>query len=205
MTALFLAGMLALPIAPINPVAEDTLRTSNLHFTVGVTTPNGIVSMGPEVSIKYEMLAVHPLLLRSSLDFKYARTISNLFPKGDLMTTSLAADAIYYRGTHRLMGYMGAGVIYSFHNFISSQETADSLWTTEQIHDVDMDPKWGYRLTLGLRIHKSYSFEIGVTEMRPFFVKWGTAGERVTTRTVQQTRTGGFRLSFGYLFPISLL
>ena len=74
MTALIFTAWLALPIAPLNPVAEDTLTATNIHISAGVTTPNGVLSTGPEISVKYEMLAVHPMVVRGSIDFKYAKT-----------------------------------------------------------------------------------------------------------------------------------
>jgi hypothetical protein len=202
MNALLLATWLTLPIAPLNPVKEDTLSDMSVHFTAGLSNPNGIVTAGPIFSVNYEMLVLHPFMVRGTVDFRYGRMRSNLFPQGHLWSTMLGADAIYYRGTDYLTGYIGFGFVYAFHNFVPFDATADSLRVNEGVVDVDMKQKWGYRLILGLRYHKSYSLEVGVVELEPDFRITGADSNSMETRSYQTTRTGSFRITLGYLFEI---
>ena len=202
MNALLLATWLSLPLAPLNPIEEDTLSEMSLHFTAGLANPNGIVTAGPVLSVNYEMLVIHPFMVRGTVDFKYGRMKSNLFPQGHLWTTMVGGDAIYYRGTNYLTGYVGFGFVYSFNNFISFDATADSLLVNEGVTDVDIEQKWGYRLVLGLRYHKCYSLEVGVVELEPDFKKIGFDTNASETRSYQTTRTGSFRITLGYLFEI---
>ncbi len=202
MNVLLIATWLCLPLAPLNPIDEDTLASINAHVTVGMASPNGIVSTGPEVSAKYEMLVIHPFVLRGEVDGKYGRVTSNLFPQGDLYTLTLALDALYYRGTDHLTGYIGVGAVYAFNHFHSHTDTADSLRTYENVTAVDVEQQLGYRLTLGIRYHRSYSLEIGITELRPDFIKQHVEDNGVISRTRHATRTGGFRITLGYVFPL---
>jgi hypothetical protein len=202
MNALLLATWLSLPLAPLNPVEEDTLSAMSLHFTAGLANPNGIVTAGPVLSANYEMLVIHPFMVRGTVDFKYGRMKSNLFPQGHLWTTTLGTDAIYYRGTNYLTGYIGFGFVYSFHHFVPFDATADSLYLNEGVTDVDVQQKWGYRLVLGLRYHKSYSLEVGIVELQPDFKKTGILSNSGESRSYQTTRAGSFRITLGYLFEI---
>jgi hypothetical protein len=202
MNALLLATWLSLPLAPLNPVKEDTLSAMSLHLTAGLACPNGIVSAGPILSANYEMLVIHPFMVRGTVDFKYGRVRSILFPQGHLWSMMLGSDAIYYRGTDYLTGYIGFGFVYSLHNFVPFEATSDSLYLNEGLTDVDVQQKWGYRLVLGLRYHKSYSLEVGVVELQPDFKKSGRDSNGVESRSYQTTRTGSFRITVGYLFDI---
>jgi hypothetical protein len=199
---LLMTTWLCLPIAPLNPVDEDTLAATSFHFMGGVSSPNGIVSMGPVMSIKYEMLIVHPFVTRTTLDFAYNKVESTLFPRGDLYTMSYGVDAVYYRGTNHLTAYLGFGLLYAFHQFDPSASVADSLYAAEGVTEVALKQKLGFRLILGLRYHRSYSMEISVVEMRPDFKKTGSQGVGRESRQYQPTRTGSFRLSFGYVIEI---
>lgn len=202
MNALLMTSWLCLPIAPLNPIEEDTLASTNLHFSTGVVSPNDIVSVGPVVSAKYEMLMVHPFMMRATVDFEYGRITSYRFPQGNLYSMMFGTDAIYYRGTNRLTGYIGFGLVYALHHFVSFQKSADSLLTNEGVTSVDLEHKLGYRLTLGLRYHKSYSLEISVVEIRPSFKKTGVDARGGETRSYLPIRTSGFRITIGYLFEI---
>ena len=202
MTALLLASLLYLPIAPLNPVAQDTLPSLAFHFTGGVAGPNGIVSAGPELSAKCEMLVLHPFVVRGTVDLRYGQTTSNLFPQGHLYVTTVGADAIYYRGTHFLTGYIGFGFLYAFHRFDSFDRTADSLYASEGVADVQIDPQNGYRLILGLRYRRNYSLEVSVSEVRPDFRKIGVGEDGSEVRSYQATRTGSFKVTLGYIVPI---
>ena len=201
MNALMMAAWLALPIAPLNPVEQDTLASMNLHIAASVTVPNGIVSAGPELSARYEMLVIHPFVVRGGVDLKYCQVTSSLFPRGNLLSLPLSADAIYYRGTDHLTGYLGFGAIYAINSFSPSQATIDSLMQASSFSDVDLRNEWGYRLTLGLRYKRCYSLEISISEIYPEFVLRSSSGLE-STRSMMTTRVGGIRLSIGYVIPI---
>jgi len=202
MNELLMAVWLTLPLAPLNPIEEDTLASMSAHLAVSVTAPNGIVSIGPELSVKYELLVVHPFVVRGAIDFKYCRTVSELFPKGELLSMPLSLDAIYYRGTDHLTGYIGFGGLYAINSFTANSSTIDSLMRYESVSDVDMRNEFGYRLTLGLRYKKAYSLEVSISEIYPEFIFHGRRPDGEITRSFVTTRVGGFRLSLGYLFPI---
>jgi len=221
MNELLMAVWLTLPLAPLNPIEEDTLASMSAHLAVSVTAPNGIVSIGPELSVKYELLVVHPFVVRGAIDLKYCRTVSELFPKGELLSMPLSLDAIYYRGTDHLTGYIGFGGLYAINSFTANSSTIDSLMRYESVSDVDMRNEFGYRLTLGLsvsdvdmrnefgyrltlglRYKKAYSLEVSISEIYPEFILHGSGDNGETSRSLLTTRVGGFRLSLGYLFPI---
>lgn len=202
MTALLLTVLLYQPLAPINPIEQDTLPAWALHFEAGMVGPNGVVTTGPEVSAMLEMLVVHPFMVRGTADARYGQVTSGLFPNGNLYTLSLGADAIYYRGTNHLTGYFGVGAFYTVHSFDPFERTADSLRANEGWTAVDIQPKFGYRLILGLRFSRIYSMEISVDDLHPDFKMTGTQGDGVESRSYKTTRTGAFRLTFGYVVPL---
>ena len=203
MYTFLLVSWLCLPLAPLNPLEQDTLASVNLHFSAGMSGPNGIISFGPEISTKYEVLVVHPLVLRGALDYRYGKMKSNLYPKGDIHTTTFAIEALYYHGTNYMTAYVGLGAVYAFNWFSPSATTSDSLWINERITDIDLAQQFGYRITLGLRYLRSYSVEIGITELRPDLIKWGRTEIDDISKEHQQIRTGSFRITFGYLLPLS--
>jgi len=202
MTALLLTALLYMPLAPINPVDQDTLPSLALHLKAGMAGPNGVVSVGPDVSAMLEMLVIHPFVVRGTLDGRYGQVKSALFPNGHLYTASCGADAIYYRGTNRLTGYFGIGYFYTVHHFSPFRRTADSLMVNEGLSSVDVQPKFGYRLILGLRFSRIYSLEISVDDLHPDFKMTGIAAEGVESRSYKTTRTGAFRVTLGYVLPI---
>lgn len=193
---------LCLPLAPLNPIQEDTLPPLSLHFAAGVSNPNGIVTAGPLVAGNFEMLIIHPFMVRGTAELKYNQVTSHLFPRGNLWTALFGVDAVYYRGTDFLTGYIGSGAVYALHDFRPFKATADSLFLAEGVTDVGMRPQWGYRLLLGLRYHKSYSMEISVVELTPHFIKIARDNLGGEARSYQATRTSSFQIAFGYLFRI---
>jgi hypothetical protein len=202
MHVLLITTWLFLPLAPLNPIEQDTLASMNLHLTVGIDGPNGILSVGPVVSSNWELLVVHPFMVRGLVEGSYSQTRSKHLPKGHLWTVSAGADAIYYRGTDRLMGYLGGGVFYASHFFSPFATTSDSLLAGEGITDIEVKPDWGYRIILGLRHHRVYSLELVLSELRRDFRKIGRSSQGIESRAYQPTRTGNFRITFGYLFEI---
>jgi hypothetical protein len=109
----------------------------------------------------------------------------------------------YYRGTDKVTGYIGLGAVFTTNHFTSLTATADSLFWHESVTSVDISRQFGYRVTIGLRFQRCYSFEIAITEIRPDFVKHGAAPNGVTSRSYEDTRTGTFRITLGYVFTLA--
>ena len=211
MLELLLAGWLCLPLAPINPVRQDTLDIMAVQIFGGAHTGNETVHTGPTVGLKYEVLPVHPLVLRSGLEYRFGQVRGLNLPAGDLHELYASADVIYYRGTNRLTGYLGVGLLIGFASFSPLESVRDSLldldWGLDPNDpitqfDVDTETEWGYRLTLGLRFRETVSFEINITEIRPQFIY------RVSTRDLNRTeireefRNNSFNVTFGYVISI---
>lgn len=186
----------------MNPIEQDTLPEYSMHFSIGITSPNGIVSAGPQFSVSYEMLVVHPLIIRGGMDYNFGEMRSRQYPRGGLHANLLSLELLYYRGTDHLTGYIGGGALYASHWFSPFDHVSDSLMESERVTDVNFNGVFGYRLTLGLRFKKSYSLELGLFELYPAVVKQGITLENLESRTQANVKTGSFRLSIGYLVPI---
>ena len=202
LTLLTAAWLAAMPIAPLNPIEEDTLPAVNLHFTLGVTTPNHVVHMGPELSAKWEILATHPLVIRAAFDYQYNSVKLKEFPDSHLHQGTLSLCALYYRGTNRLTGYIGAGPILRFGHFSFADAVTDSLATNHAIVNVDLKTAAGYRIVLGLRYHQVYSLEVGVTEIRSH-IQYSRRINDVSYSTFgKPSKLTAFRVTVGYLFTL---
>ena len=204
MTALIFTTLLSLPLYPLNPTGQDTVSFINVHVTAGLNGPGAVVSTGPELTVKYEMTLVYPLILRTAFDYRYGSISSSVYPNGDIHRGLFSAEALYYRGANGLTGYVGFGLVWAINSFSISSSDMDSLFTNHGITSVDMENVPGYRLTAGLRIHKTYSIEIGLTETRPSYVY--TTRHSSTSYSVfkKQFRSNDFRVSVGYLFTLKL-
>ncbi len=202
MLTLIVAAWMALPLYPLNPPVQDTLGTMNLHLAAGINGPNHLAGPGPYASVKCELLLHHPLVLRGSLDYNYARTGSSLYPDGRLHSATLAAELLVYRGTDQATGYLGAGVVY-YRGFLGlDRDAADSIYLSDSITDMELLGKLGLRMMVGLRLSRDISIELGVTEVRP------------TLRTTTQLENGRYselnerirlhdvRLTVGYILPL---
>lgn len=205
MHALLLASLLSLPIYPLNPVAEDTLALRNLHLALGVASPNNVMDAGPELSARFEFLVVHRFILRSAFDYRYGKVTTNLLPNGRLHSSTISIEALYYRGTDHLTGFFGWGLVYVFSNFRISGQAADSLRSNFGITGVRVKENVGYRLTLGLRYRKAYSFEIGITELKTAFVYTTALTESSYFEQAQRSRFSNIRATFGYIIPLDFL
>ncbi|MBK7141618.1 MAG: hypothetical protein IPH75_06020 [bacterium] len=215
MTFLLLVGWLSLPLAPLNPVAQDTIAAMNLHVTAGITSPNGIVSASPEISFKYEFRPAHPLIVRSEVDFRFGSVGTRFWPdgkeqpamylEGNYRTALLAADLLYYRGTDHLTAYLGVGIVQSFNEFDADQLSRDILKSQYDIDKIDMSQKIGYRFTLGLRFNRSYAFEVAITQMEPHFVFGRDYGDGTYSKEEVPTQFSSFRFTFGYLWELKSL
>jgi len=204
MHILLLATMLSLPLYPLNPVQQDTLSFMSLHITGGVDGPNGILSAGPELSAKYEMLFYHPLILRAAFDYRFGKVNSVLYPQGDLRAGTFSAEVLYYRGTKRMTGYIGGGIVFARHSFDMREHAADSLVRSEGITNVEVSNVVGYRITTGLRFRHNFSLEISMTDIRPDFLYITRTSSDRYTLVRKQVRFNDFRVSFGYLFTLKM-
>ena len=202
MYALVLTTLLSLPMYPINPVKQDTVDMMNMHFSIGITAPNGLVKTGVEFSSKYEFLIVHPLVLRVAADFRISRVSHVRHPNGTVFGPLLSLEALYYRGTNRLTGFIGGGAVLALYDHSTSQSVADSLELHYNITDVGFKRVNGYRLTFGLRFHRTYSLEVSITDVRPSFVYSTDLGDGSYSRRYEKARFNDFRVSFGYLLPL---
>ncbi len=212
MISLLLIAWLSLPLAPLNPIEQDTIAAMNFHLSAGITSPNGIVSAGPELSLKYEWRPAHPLVLRTELDFRLGSIGSRFFPGGSYrpsvyltgnyqsMLTGL--DLLYYRGTDRMTAYLGFGLVYAFNRFTPGEESLQELHDEYGIDDLDMAQKLGYRVTLGLRFHRNYSFELAVTQLKPDIVAGRDYGNGVYSKQNFPTQFSGFRFTLGYIWQL---
>jgi len=204
MHALVLTTLLALPLYPINPIKQDTLDLMNVHFSVGLTAPNGLVKTGVEFSTKYEFLVVHPLVLRVAVDYRFSQVNHVRYPPGLVFGPLLSLEALYYRGTNRLTGFVGGGAVLALYDHHTSRSASDSLVLAENggITDVGLKKTYGYRLTFGLRFHRTYSLEVSITDVRPSFVYSSDLGNGSYSRRYDSARFNDFRVSFGYLLPL---
>jgi hypothetical protein len=208
--SILVTSWLCLPLAPLNPLEQDTLPIESLHLTAGLTTPSSAGAAGPEVSGKFELLAVHPVVVRGAVTYTYSGLQATLYPKGNsqslrltgaLHGLSLGTDVLYYRGTNRLTGYVGLGLVYGQYFVAESPSSQSALNRRYEISDIGMAPALGYRLTLGLRYHRIYSLEVTVMEMRSRFQYTRVSGSSYASSD-EPTRLGGFRISVGRLWTI---
>lgn len=212
MFTLILTAWLSLPLAPLNPSVQDTVSAMNLHFNAGIGTPNRIMSSGPVVSAKWEALAIHPLIVRGTFDYRFGNFRSKAFDNlvnigeydGKIHQLTVAADALYYRGTNQLTGYLGLGLLLTYAN-IRPSPVAKDLLEQNDISDISIRPAPGYRIILGLRYMRAYSLEVSITEVEPDFVVSSRTVNGSFSETTSQTDFSGFRISLGYLWTLKNL
>ena len=202
MYGIILTSLLSLPIFPLNPAKQDTLNSMNLHITVGMASPSELLSIGPEFTIKYEFLFEHPFLLRTGLDYRYGRMNQLKYPKGDYHGFTTSAEALYYRGTNRMTGFVGGGIIYNISSISLDSRVADSILAGELISDVRLDNHLGYRLIFGLRRSRLWSFELRVTDVRTKLVYQRELAPYRYSLEKQKVKLSDIRISFGYLLPL---
>ena len=209
MFTLILTAWLSLPLAPLNPVEQDTVSAMNLHFNAGIGTPNRIMSSGPVLSTKWEMLAIHPVIIRGTLDYRLGdfrnRALEHIEDidkyDGKIHQLTLASDVLYYRGTDKLTGYLGLGMLFTY-AYIRPTSASKELLALNNISEITIKPKPGYRLILGLRYLRVYSLEISITEVEPDFVISSRTVGGSFSETTSQTDFSGFRISLGYLWTL---
>lgn len=203
MLAIIIAAIVSLPIYPLNPVEEDTLSSMNIHMTAGFNGPNQIMSAGPEVTGKFEYLFIHPFFVRTSFDYRFGRINSPVYPNGDLHRLTGSIEYLYYRGTNKITAYLGLGIVYSMNSFNPEGEVLSSVVENPMgADDIDVTNIFGYRLSLGLRMHQAYTVEVGITEISPSFQYYRIDGPNKYTIWESPFRFNDFKISFGYLFNL---
>lgn len=202
MVALLIATWLAMPLYPLNPVEQDTLNTMNMHITVGVDGPNILTDPGFEVSAKYELMFQHPFILRASADYGVAGIRSQTYPDGELHSMTLGVEALHYRGTESMTGFVGLGVLLYKGYFNFDEFDPGELMAGAKDIKVSMKPKIGYRATVGLRFDRSYSLELALSDIRPTIRLSGANGVGGIRETHDNIHLHEVRFSFGYLVPL---
>ncbi len=162
------------------------------------------VSAGPDATLKCEMMIQHPFILRAGLEYRYGTISADHLPHGRLSRILFAPEFIYYRGTRKLTAYLGGGPVYSFEFFNSYTATSDSLQKSLGVTKVDVSDVFGYRITIGLRMHRMYSLEIGITELYPSFVYRRDLSSTEYSVSSEKFRFNDFRITLGYLFALKM-
>jgi len=202
MYGLLLSTLLSLPVFPLNPTNDDTLNRMNFHFTAGVVSPSELISIGPELTFKYEFLFSHPFVLRTGLDYRFGRMNQLKYPNGDFHGFTLSAECLHYRGSHRMKGFAGAGVVYNYSLVSLDSRVADSIMAAEQITDVRIDKHLGYRIIFGVRRSDLWSFEVRVTDIRTKLVYERDLGPNRFSLEKQRVKLSDIRVTVGYLLPL---
>lgn len=202
MNVLLLATLMSLPIYPLNPVDEDTLAAFNLNLSAGVAGSNELFDIGPVFVWKNEWLIDHPIVIRTSAEYRFGDVAFTTIPRGTANQLTLAAETFYYRGTDRMTGYVGIGLVYSMNSYSPNRSATDSLKLIENIDDVNLEDQFGYRLNFGLRFHRVYSLELSITEVRSHLVYYTKNSASSFQTFNKQIRLGDARLTVGWLLPL---
>ena len=202
MHALILSTLTALSIYPLNPAAEDTIPAMNLHVAVGYAAPNGVMDGGPEASTHLELSLGHPFIVRASADVRQGDVSSRPWPHGKMMSTTFSTDALYYRGTNRLTAYAGVGALYALSAFDADDRVLDSLYKLDGITDVRYECNVGFRITVGLRFHRLYCFEMAFSRMNSRYVFDRRISPTSFALTREKAAVNDARLSVGYIIPL---
>jgi hypothetical protein len=202
MCSLIITALASLSIFPLNPAQDDTVNVMNLHFTAGVVSPSELISLGPEFTLKYEFLLSHPFVLRTGFDYRFGRMKQLKYPQGDYQGFTISAECLHYRGSHRMKGIIGAGIVYNYSSVSLDDRVADSIMAAQQIADVRVEPHFGYRIILGLRRSDLWSFELRVTDIRTNLVYQRDLAPNRFSLERQRFKLSDVRVSFGYLLPL---
>lgn len=202
MHALLLTTLLSLPLYPVNPIKQDTLDIMALHFSVGLTAPNGLAKTGVDFCTRYEFRVTHPWVFRTTMDYRISRVNHVRYPTGTIFGPLFSLEVLYYRGTNRMTGFIGGGVVLAMYDHATSQSDSDSLYAFHRITDVGLEKTAGYRMTFGLRFHRTMSLEVSITDVRPSFVYTTDRGDGQYSRRFSRARFNDFRMSVGYILPL---
>jgi hypothetical protein len=201
---LFILFMLN-PIVSKNPVVQDTVAVTNIHFTSGLRAGGDMLKPGPEFGIKFEYLLAHPVIVRVSADFNTAYANNIRFPQGRKKSIDLSFETLAYRGRKEFSVYLGLGAVLALNSFDLKRQMSDSLFPSNfaispsEIYETEIDNAYGYRIILGMRYRVHYSFEFGFQEMKPQFTFRGR--DSIGTFTMYRpSQMSSLRFTLGYLF-----
>lgn len=175
----------------------------NLFVTAGVAVPNEVSNVGPEASAGFEYLLVHPFVLRTSIDYRLGNLDSPLLPKGKAHAASFSGTVLYYRGTRRLIGYLGFGLVYSFGWITTNATVGDSILAADRISGFEITGSPGYRFIFGLRHRQRFTLELRVTELRPDLITTRVEGPNLYSEAINPIKIHDIRLSIGYMISLS--
>jgi hypothetical protein len=202
MHALLLATLISLPLYPVNPIKQDTVAVMNAHFSVGVSAPNGIINTGVEGSARYEFMVFHPFVVRGGLEYRIGSMSSRKYPEGYLHGMTMSAEILGYRGTNRLTGFFGGGLVLNKYFLHMTGAATDSLSSNFGIDEVGVEPALGYRITMGLRVKSNTSVEVNVTSFNTDFLYKTWLSPTQYRQERDPVRFRDFRVTFGYLLPV---
>ena len=207
MHSLILTLFLLSPVVSKNPVEQDTLAALNIHLAVGIRPANDITKAGPELGAKLEYLLIHPVVIRTSVNYTYSGIADGAYPLGDQTSFDIAAEAFVYRGRRKLTAYLGMGVIYSINGFEADGSYKDTVVYNDEsvirdISKIEIEDKYGYRFTLGLRVQEKYAFELGFQETRPNFLLYNPLGPDRYNIFYRPSKLSTLRFTFGYVIPL---
>lgn len=203
MHPLALASWLLLPIAPINPVVHDTLSPITIQASIGIWGPSNLLSAGPELAVRSEFLLSHPLSFRAGVELRQYQAEDFASPRGDVASATVVGELAVYRGTHKLMGFLGVGAGYTFFSFEPDARTRDSLSRNESIDDIALEHAVLFRAFLGLRFRQRYAVEIKFSDTRGRFTTARSASGTMLFETEDKgTAAGAVSLTVGYVFDL---
>lgn len=202
MIVMLFSALLTFSNYPLNPVEQDTVASSNIHFTAGVNGPNGILGSGFDGSLKFEMLMTHPYIVRAAAELRKSTIINMSYPRGYILATTFALEGLYYRGTNRLSGFIGLGLVYVVSSVKQNEADKLRLFLAEGVNDVQIKDTFGYRLILGARFRRSFSLEIVITELKSDFIYITRISQSSFIEETIRTRLSNIKLTFGYLFSL---
>lgn len=202
MFALILAAMLPFSNYPLNPTAEDTLNSMNLHVTAGVSGQSGMISAGPEFTLKYEYLFNHPFVFRTSFEYLTGEIDAVNYPNGDVTRTAVSTEVLYYKGTQKLTAVVGIGAVLGMGSFELKEADFFDQRENGVPRDISLSDTFGYRFLLGLRLHHRYSIEIVVTDISPSFIYYDQTGTTSFSEEKINFKANYIKLSLGYLFHL---
>lgn len=200
MIAYLFASLLALPIYPLNPTVQDTVAISNIHVTIGMNGPNRVADVSPEITLKYEWLIKHPYLIRLSAGYTRSLVDSRFYPDGTLHGFTIVPEFMMYRGTNKLMAFIGVGPMLSMGSLDLTSGAADSLKREHDITHVLFRQNFGYRLSFGLRYHRVYSLEMSLSRYEAKFLYRQKFSSGSMAEYFDKAKISDVRITIGYLF-----
>ncbi len=201
MIVMLLSAMMTFSNYPLNPVEQDTVASSNIHFTAGLNGPNGILGSGFDASLKYELLLVHPYIVRTAVEIRRSTIINKSYPEGYILATTFALEGLYYRGTNRLTGFIGIGMVYVVSSVKQDEDDKLRLLLDDGINGVRIKDTFGYRLIVGARFKKSFSLEVAITEIKSDFIYISRISQASFLEESERTRMSNIKVTIGYLLP----